>query len=50
VTRIGELRTLAITSNRRMLRRNTKWEKEANMEFQMGMQRGVGVAGSGVGL
>jgi hypothetical protein len=27
VTRIGELGTLALSSNRRKLRRNTKWEK-----------------------
>jgi hypothetical protein len=49
VTRIGELgTTLAVTSNQRTLRRNNM-RKEASIEFRLRMQRGMGVAGSGVG-
>jgi AAA+ superfamily predicted ATPase len=51
VTRIDELRTtLAVTSNRRWLRRNAKVRKEVSMEFRLRLQRGVGVAGGDVGL
>jgi hypothetical protein len=48
--RIGELGTLAVTSNRRTLRRNTKREIKLVWNSELSMQRGVGVAGSGVGL
>jgi hypothetical protein len=51
VTGIGELgTTLAVTSNRRTLRRNTKWERKLVWNIRLRMQRGVGVAGSGVGF
>jgi hypothetical protein len=47
-TRIGELGTaLAVTSNRRTLRRNAMRERSYT---RLGMQRGVEVAGNGVGL
>jgi hypothetical protein len=46
VTRIGELgTTLAVTSNRRTLRRNTKWQRKLVWNSELRMQRGVGVAG-----
>jgi hypothetical protein len=50
VTRIDELgTTLAVTRNRRKLRRNTK-DRKLVWNSELRMQRGVGVAGSGVGL
>jgi hypothetical protein len=51
LTRIGELgTTLAVTSNRRKLRRNTKWDKKLVWNSELRMQRVVGIACSGVGL
>jgi hypothetical protein len=51
VTRIDELgTTLAVASNRRTLRRNTKWERKLVWNTRLRMQRGVGVAGRSVGL
>jgi hypothetical protein len=50
VTRIGELGTLAVTSNPLTLRRNTKRERKLEWNSELRMQRRVGVAGSGVGL
>jgi hypothetical protein len=42
VTRIGELETtLAVTSNRRTLRRNTKWERKLEWNSELRMQRGA---------
>jgi hypothetical protein len=41
VRRIGELgTTLAATSNRRTLRRNTKWERKLEWNSKLRMQRG----------
>jgi hypothetical protein len=49
VTRIGELGTaLAVTSNRSTLR--TKCERKLERNARLRMRRGVGVAGSAVGL
>jgi hypothetical protein len=42
--------TLAVTSNRRRVRRNTKRERKPVCNNRLRMQRGVGVAGSGVSL
>jgi hypothetical protein len=50
VTRIGELGMVAITGNRRTVRRNTKWERNLVWNTRWRMQRGVGVAGNGVGM
>jgi hypothetical protein len=48
VTRIGELGiTLAASSNPRMLRRNTKWERKLVWNSELRMQRGVGVVAWG---
>jgi hypothetical protein len=44
VTRIGELGTaVAVTSNRRTLRKNTKGERKLVWNSELRMQRGVGV-------
>jgi hypothetical protein len=51
MTRIGELGTmLAVTSNRRTLRRNTKWEMMLEWNTELRMQRWVGGWVSSVGL
>jgi hypothetical protein len=43
VTKIGERGTTsALNSNRRELRRNTKWQKEASMEFRIEDAEGSG--------
>jgi hypothetical protein len=43
VTRIGELGTmLAVTSNRRTLRRNTKCDRKLEWNSKLRMQRGMG--------
>jgi hypothetical protein len=39
VTRIGELRTLAVTSNRRTLRRNTKSKVQSHFVFLRSVRR-----------
>jgi hypothetical protein len=42
VPRIGELgTTLVVTSNRRMLRRNTKWERTLELISELRMRDGV---------
>jgi hypothetical protein len=47
VTRIGELgTTLAVTSNRRKLQRNTDSERDLIWNTRLIMQRGVGLASS----
>jgi hypothetical protein len=49
--KIGELvTTLAVTSNRRTLGRNTKGERKLEWNTRLRKQRGMGVAGSGVSL
>jgi hypothetical protein len=51
VTGIVELGTaLAVTSNGRMPRRNTKREMKVVWNTRLRMERGVGVADSGVGF
>jgi hypothetical protein len=51
VIRISELETtLAVTRTRGTLRRNTKSESKLVWNSELRMQRGVEVAGSGVGL
>jgi hypothetical protein len=51
MTRISELgTTVAVTSNSHKLWRNAKWERKLVWNSELRMQRGVGVAGSGMGL
>jgi hypothetical protein len=51
VTRIGALGTmLAVTSNQRMLRELQSEKGSVKWNTRLGMQRGVGVAGSGHGF
>jgi hypothetical protein len=50
VTRIGELGTLAVNYQPMHATKKYKVRKEASMESRLRMQRGVGVAGRGMGL